>query len=76
MKKAGRDCVLECGPEKECHPATCCEVKKKPGPNGTAAIGAAPEAQPMENESDLEFVTVVGSSSQGAPVRRTSGQQH
>ncbi len=26
---AGRDCVLECGPDKTCYPETCCAVRKK-----------------------------------------------
>lgn len=55
--------MLECGPEKECHPATCCEVKKKKAPNGHAGH----EAKPMDSKDDteLELVTVVESSSSG-----------
>ena len=30
--KLGRDCVLECGPDKTCFPDTCCGTKKPGSP--------------------------------------------
>lgn len=30
------DCVLACGPERNCYPATCCAVQKKASPSKSA----------------------------------------
>ncbi len=36
----GRDCVLECGPDKTCYPETCCAVRKKSVKSGDS--GSSP----------------------------------
>ncbi len=33
----GRDCVLECGPDKKCFPETCCAVREKGEKNDSQA---------------------------------------
>lgn len=53
--------MLECGPEKDCHPATCCEVKQK-NIIDTQAIFVPPQ-NPVKNMDDntqeLQSVTVL-----------------
>lgn len=59
MKKAGRECVLECGPEKDCHPATCCSIRQKSTENFNVGI----ESKTMDNDSNnLQAVTVIAAS--------------
>lgn len=59
MKKDGRDCVLECGPEKDCHPATCCSIKPKSLTNPVMTARDS-EAKNMDSQ-DMEAVTVISS---------------
>ncbi|XP_067935399.1 proton-coupled zinc antiporter SLC30A1-like [Watersipora subatra] len=54
VKKAGRDCVLECGPEKDCHPATCCSNSKNAANGSPRANGKAMDSNALK----LEPVTV------------------
>ncbi|KAF6019415.1 hypothetical protein EB796_022305 [Bugula neritina] len=56
VKKAGRECVLECGPEKDCHPATCCSVNQKT----LDVVATGSQAKTMDNdEIRLQDVTVI-----------------
>jgi len=52
VKKIGRDCLLECGPEKDCHPDTCCGKKvKDEKKNGVAQAKPAEIIDTAESES-------------------------
>ena len=47
--------MLECGPDKDCHPATCCSIPKKAIENGIKPL----QTQTMDNNGgELQEVTV------------------
>ena len=49
-EESGRDCVLECGPDKTCYPETCCAVRKK---NEKGGAGGPEFAGVICSESSL-----------------------
>lgn len=60
----GRDCVLECGPDKTCYPETCCADQKK-GKKGDVELTSVATARPPSYESSIRQRTN-GSGSGGA----------
>lgn len=64
--ETGRDCVLECGPDKTCYTDTCCATKKKgeerdPSPNGMSTVrqrlNGRGDATPDEECVEVEAIT-------------------